>query len=97
MQIARNFYHFTTTGETQTSNRTFGEIILVVLIVYTLFVEGPGRLNNTGGSYDLDTGRMEVGYTYEIMVIITKDSRQGTASFLLTVLESADIPEPVIT
>ena len=67
------------------------------MIVYTLLVEGPGRINYTGGSYDLDTGRMEVGYTYEIMVIITKDSRQGTASILLTVVEGADIPEPVIT
>ena len=56
---------------------------------------GPGRLDHAGNSYNLDTGRMAVGVTYEIMVTISKDIRKGT-SFIDVRVEEGNPPQPSI-
>ncbi|XP_072050167.1 polycystin family receptor for egg jelly-like [Amphiura filiformis] len=60
------------------------------------FRTGPGRLDYISSTYNLDTVGMTAEVTYEIMVVITKDTREGRAT-LLVKIEEGDVPEPSIT
>ena len=57
---------------------------------------GPGRLDHSEGSLDINTAWMNTNMTYDFLVIVGKGSITGSITFQLKVV-AGDPPQPVIT